>query len=225
MNIFKIVLTSLLSITELFILTKLMGKRQISQLSFFDYINGITIGSIAAEMAINDFNKITAPAVAMVVYAAVAIMISVVSNKSIKGRRLFCGTTTVIMDKGKINRAAMKKCKIDFNELLMQARISGYFDLSKIQTIIIEANGTLSFLPKSDDRPISPSDIEIAPQQETVFTPLIIDGKVIDKNIILRNKSLDWLEREIKKQNVSKFKDVLLALYDGSQLVIFDNQK
>lgn len=225
MTVLKIVLSSLLSIAELFILAKLMGKRQISQLSFFDYINGITIGSIAAEMAVRDFKNIEAPAIAMVVYSASAIIISVICNKSIKGRRFLCGTSTIIMDKGKIHRTAMKKCKIDINELLMQARINGYFDISKIQTIILEANGTLSFLPKSEDRPVVPSDVGITTQQETIFTPLIIDGKVIDKNLILRNKSLDWLNKEIKKQNVSGTKDVLLATFDGSNLIIFDNEK
>ena len=225
MNVLKIALSSLLSVAELFILTKLMGKRQISQLSFFDYINGITIGSIAAEMAIGGFKNMTAPAAAMLIYALAAICISVLCDKSIKCRRFFSGTATVIIDKDKIYRKAMKKAKIDLNELLMQARISGYYDLSKIQTVILEPNGSLSFLPKSEERPLTPADIELSPARETVFTPLIIDGRVIEKNLILRNKSLDWLQTELKKQNVPKSEDVLLALYNGNSLVIYDNQQ
>lgn len=225
MTVLRIVLTSLLSIIELFILAKLMGKRQISQLSFFDYINGITIGSIAAEMATGEFNKIAAPAIAMAVYAAMAICISVISNKSLRGRRIFSGTPTVIMDKDRIYRKAMKKSKLDFNELLMQARISGYYDLSKVQTVIMEANGTLSFLPKSEERPLSPADIELSPKRETVFTPMIIDGRIIEKNLIIRNKSLNWLQNELKKQNAGKAEDVLLAMFDGSTLVIYGNEQ
>ncbi len=225
MQILKIVLTSLLSIAELFILTKIMGKRQISQLSFFDYINGITIGSIAAEMAIRDFKDAGKAAVAMGIYALVATAISFISDKSIKARKVLCGTPTIIFDKGKIYRSAMKKAKIDINELLMQARISGYYDLSKVQTIILEANGTLSFLPKSDDRPVTPSDIDLSPARETVFTPLIIDGKVIEKNLIIINKSLEWLHSQIKKQNVNDEKDILLAVFDGSNFVIFRNEE
>lgn len=225
MSIFKIVLTSLLSIIELFILTKLMGKRQISQLSFFDYINGITIGSVAAEMAIGGFENIAAPAAAMAVYAAAAVLISVISNKSVRARTFFNGTSTVIMDKDRICRKAMKKAKLDFNELLMQARINGYHDLSKVQTVILESNGTLSFLPKSDSRPVSPSDMNMSPVRETVFTPLIIDGRIIDKNLIIRNKSLSWLNSELKKQNAGNPENVLLALFDGNKLIIYRNEQ
>lgn len=225
MKTLKIILTSLLSILELFILTKIMGKRQISQLSFFDYINGITIGSIAAEMAISDPDEGVGAAIAMVVYAIVATAISYVSDKSIRLRKILCGTPTIIMNKDKIYRKAMKKAKIDMNELLMQARISGYFDLSQVQTVILEANGTMSFLPKSDNRPVSPSDIDLTPPRETVYSPLIIDGKIIEKNLIIINKSLNWLHEQIKKQNVSDEKDILLAMFDGSSFVIYKNEE
>lgn len=224
-NALKIVLSSLLSIAELFILAKLMGKRQISQMSFFDYINGITIGSIAAEMAIGGFKNILPPAIAMVVYSAVALCISIVCDKSIKCRQLLCGKPTVIMDKDKIYRKGMKKAKLDLNELLMQARINGFYDLSKIQTIILEANGTLSFLPKSEERPLTPADMNMTPTRETVFTPLIIDGRIIEKNLILKNKSLDWLNAQLKKQNAGSPESVLLALFNGNELVIYDNEK
>lgn len=225
MIIAKTVLTSLLSIAELFILTKLMGKRQISQLSFFDYINGITIGSIAAEMAINGIKKAAVPAAAMAVYALAAVCISLICDKSVTARKFFNGKPAVIMDKGVINRKVMKKEKLDLNELLMQARISGYYDLSKVQTVILEANGTLSFLPKAEERPVTPSDIDIKPQAETLFIPMIIDGRIIEKNLIKSNKSLTWLSEQLKKQNVGKPENVLLALFDGSKLIFYRNEQ
>ena len=224
MRILKIILTSLLSIAELFILTKIMGKRQISQLNFFDYINGITIGSIAAEMATSSFDEAAESAAAMAVYAAVALLISIISEKSVRGRKILCGTPTILVDKDKIYRKSMKKSKIDINELLMQARISGYYDLSKIQTVIMEANGTLSFLPKSDDRPVTPADIDLKPAGETAFVPLIIDGRVLEKNLHAERKSLNWLSEQLKKQNAGNPEDVLLALYDGSRFVVYNNE-
>ena len=129
------------------------------------------------------------------------------------------------MDKDKIYRKGMKKAKLDLNELLMQARINGFYDLSKIQTIILEANGTLSFLPKSEERPLTPADMNMTPTRETVFTPLIIDGRIIEKNLILKNKSLDWLNAQLKKQNAGSPESVLLALFNGNELVIYDNEK
>ncbi len=223
MVIAKIILTSLLSITELFILTKVMGKRQISQLSFFDYINGITIGSIGAEMATGGFEKLAKTSVAVAVYALVAVMISYISDKSIKCRRFLCGTSTVIVDNGEIRKKSMAKEKIDLDELLMQARIKGYFDLSHIQTVILEPNGNMSFLPKSNYRPVSPEDLKLTTDDEQVFTPLIIDGKVIAKNLNLRNKDIKWLKEQIKKQNIKKESDVLLGLYDGKKFIAYRN--
>ena len=109
MEALKIVLTSLLSIAELFILTKLMGKRQISELNFFDYICGITIGSISAEMAIEPLKEFWKPAIAVAVYALVAVGISLITTKSCSARRVLSGKSTVLINNGKIYDKALKK--------------------------------------------------------------------------------------------------------------------
>ena len=149
MDLLKIVFLSLGSIIVLFILTKLMGNREMSQLSMFDYVVSITIGSIAAEMSTSLENNFLEPVIAMVVYGIVATAISYFTCKSIKIRRIVSGRGKILYDNGKLYRKNLIKSKLDLNEFLMQCRINGYFNLADIQTAILEPNGRISFLPVS----------------------------------------------------------------------------
>ena len=128
MEILYVIALSLGSIVAIFILTKLMGYRQMSQMSMFDYINGITIGSIAAEMATSLEENFVQPLVAMIVYAMSALMLSWIGSKSIRARRVIEGKPLVLMDHGKLYRENLKKAKIDVTEFLVQCRVNGYFD-------------------------------------------------------------------------------------------------
>ena len=149
MNIIKIISLSLGSLVILFLLTKLMGNREISQLTMFDYIVGITIGSIAAEMSTSLENNFIEPVVAMLIYGIVSFSISFFTCKSLNMRRFFTGKAKILLDNGKLYRKNFKSAKLDINEFLMECRINGYFNLSDIQTAILEPNGRISFLPKA----------------------------------------------------------------------------
>ncbi len=127
MDLLKIVALSFGSVIFLFILTKLMGNKEMSQLSMFDYIIGITIGSIAAEMATALENDFMQPVVAMAVYAIVSIIISILSYKSLKVRRIISGNSLILLDNGELYRDNLKKAKLDLNEFLMQCRTARIF--------------------------------------------------------------------------------------------------
>lgn len=217
MSIIKIVFLSLGSILVLFILTKLMGNREMSQLSMFDYIVGITIGSIAAEMSTSLENNFWEPVVAMVVYGIVATAISYLSCKSLKFRRFFSGKSKILLDNGKLYRKNFLKAKLDINEFLMQARINGFFNISDIQTAILEPNGRISFIPLSTKRPVNPVDLNINPPSDNVVINLILDGIVLQENLQKTGKDIKWLEKELNKQKISSFNDVFLATYDNEQ--------
>lgn len=127
MDLLKIAALSFGSVIFLFILTKLMGNKEMSQLSMFDYIIGITIGSIAAEMATALENDFMQPVVAMAVYAIVSIIISILSYKSLKVRRIISGNSLILLDNGELYRDNLKKAKLDLNEFLMQCRTARIF--------------------------------------------------------------------------------------------------
>lgn len=214
MEILKIIGLSLGSITVLFILTKIAGQREMSGLSIFDYTIAITIGSIAAEMATSLENNFMQPLVAMVIYAIVTIVISFINMKFVKVRPFFSGKTLILFDNGTLFKENFKKAKIDLNEFLSQCRTNGYFNLSDIKTALLEENGKISFLPYSDKRPVNASDFNIKPNEEGVATNLILDGKIMEKN--LNELKLDklWLNDILQKQGITKIDNIFLATYD-----------
>lgn len=172
-------LTTFGSFAALFAAAKLIGHKQIAQLDFFDYITGITIGSIAAEMA-TELEQPWKPLIAILLYEGITLLLSVAANKFPKTRRYFYGMPVILMDHGKLYRENLKKAKLDLNEFLVLCRQQGYFDLTDIQTAIFEYNGRLSILPVSTQRPATPADLELSPPQELTFTELIMDGQILD---------------------------------------------
>ncbi|MGN0153159.1 MAG: DUF421 domain-containing protein [Lachnospiraceae bacterium] len=214
MEYFTIFYQSLFSIIALLILTKLMGYRQISQFSMFDYINGITIGSIAAEMAVDLEGNFLKPLLAMIVYAVFVIMLSKISQKSIPLRRLINGKAIMIYQNGKIYNENLRKAKMDVDEFLVECRVNGYFDLSQIESAILEPNGKISFLPVTEDRPATPKDLGITPVQEEIFANVIVDGHIMEQNLKHVGRDKNWLNQQLDGQNIKKLEDVFLAICD-----------
>ena len=221
-EVLYIIALSLGSIAAMFVLTKLIGYRQMSQMSMFDYVNGITIGSIAAEMATSLEENFVQPLVAMVVYALAAILLSWCSSKSIRMRKIIEGKPLVLLDKGELYFDSLRKAKIDVNEFLVQCRVNGYFDISKIETAVLEGNGKISFLPKSSDRPATPADLNLSPQQDFMTANVILDGNIMRENLRHTGNDEKWLVNQIKGQGADKISDVLLATCDvNNQVTVF----
>ena len=215
MEIIKIIGLSLGSITILFILTKIMGQREMSQLSIFDYFITITIGSIAAEMSTSLENNFMQPVVAMIVYALITLTVSYLNIKFTKLRPFLSGRTLILYDNGTLFKENFKKAKIDLNEFLVQCRTSGYFNLSDIKTALLEENGKISFLPYSDRRPANPSDFNIKPKEEGIVTNLILDGKVMEDNLKELGFDKLWLNEMLQKQGIIKIENIFLATYSS----------
>ena len=215
-NLISYSILSLSSLIVLFILSKLMGNKEISQLSMFDYTIGITIGSIAAEMATSLEDNFMEPLLAMIVYALIAVLISYISAKFLPVRRVIEGKSVILYDNGKIFRGNFKKMNLDISEFLMQCRVNGYFNLADLQTVILEANGKMSFLPRSTKRPATPEDLSIKPKPENIVVNLILDGKILKENLKFINRDENWLIKEIKKQGFLHLDQIFLATYDNN---------
>ena len=149
MNLLEYILLPLISLIVLFFLTKLMGYRQVTELSLYDYIIGITIGSIASELIMCDFEEILKPLLGMIVYAVFTWLISILTKNYMKFRFFVEGKPLILYENDKLYSKALDKAKIDLNELLMNCRMNGYFDLNEIDKIILETNGKFSFYPKT----------------------------------------------------------------------------
>lgn len=216
MEILKVVLTSLLSAAALFIIAKCIGHKQMSQLDFFDYITGITIGSIAAELA-TELEEPLKPLVAMIIYGAITVILSVATNKMPRIRKFVNGTPTIIMNNGKLYRKNMKKAKLDLSEFMVLCRQEGYFNLCDIQTAIFEYNGRLTILPVSTKRPLNPEDMKLTPQPEHISTEVIMDGRILDENLKRMKLDKTWLNKRLNEQGFKSAKEVFLGLCDEKQ--------
>lgn len=221
MEIFKVILTSLLSAVSLFIIAKIMGHKQMAQLDFFDYITGITIGSIAAELA-TELESPWKPLVAMVIYGAVALGLTVLAHKFPKTRKYVNGTPTILMDNGKLYRKNMKKAKLELSEFMVLCRQEGYFNINDIQTAIFEYNGRITILPKSKKRPLTPEDMNITPEEAAIGTEIIMDGRILHENVKRLGLNLKWLDQQLKKQNYQSEKEIYLGICgNNNKLTLF----
>lgn len=211
MQFLNIFLSSVGSIIVLFLLTKLIGNKEMSQLSMFDYVNSITIGSIAAEMATSLEGDFFKPLLAMVIYGAAALLISICSMNSIKFRRLVGGKALVLLENDKIYMENLKQARIDVNEFLTQCRVNGYFDISDIQTAIWESNGKLSILPKAVARPVTPQDANLEVAEKKPGICVILDGNIMERNLRHTGNDHVWLEKQLRAGGVGNVRDVFLA--------------
>ncbi|MGI5894731.1 MAG: DUF421 domain-containing protein [Candidatus Merdivicinus sp.] len=216
-------ITALSSFGALFLIAKCIGHKQIAQLDFFDYITGITVGSIAAEMA-TELEKPWKPLMAMAIYGGITVLLSIASNKFPRMRKYLNGTPTILMDHGKLYRKNFKKAKLDLSEFMAMCRQQGYFDLTSIETAVFEYNGKLTILPVSSQRPVIPNDIDLSPEQEMLFTELIMDGRILEGNLKRMGLNRAWLDKQLKQSHIDSAQDIFLAVCDRNlKLVLFEN--
>ncbi len=218
----RIIPRSLVSLIVLFLITKAIGKKQVSELSLFDYVIGISIGNFAAEMIMNFDNNYYNGIVAMITFGFIAWLVSYFTMKSMVLRRIIIGTPTVLIQNGKIIEKNLRKMMIDINDLLEQCRSNGTFDVNEIEYAIMEANGKISILPKKEYAPLIVKDMNLKLEKNELVSNVIIDGKIMKSNLENSGKEKDWLLKELKIKG-KKLEDILLATLDNNyKLVIYE---
>lgn len=212
MEILNVVGTALLSVAALFVITKIMGHKQVSQLDFFDYVNGITIGSIGAELA-TELENPHRPLIALAVYGGVSLLLNLLAHKLPSTRKYINGTPTIVFDGGKLYRKNLKKAKLDLSEFMLLCREQGYFDLDQIQTAIFEHNGKLSILPKSANRPATPEDLNLTVKADDIGVEVVMDGRIMGENLSRMGLDGKWLSKQIKAQGFKDAREIFLGVY------------
>ena len=222
MEVLQVVLASLFSAVILFLIAKVIGHKQVAQLEFFDYITGITIGSIAAELATTLDKPWWKPTISMIVFGSITVTLSIITRRFARSRKFINGTPTIILNDSKLYRENMKKAKLELSEFLLLCRQEGYFNLNDIQTAVFEYNGKLSILPKSAKRPLNPEDMELNPKPEHIGTEIIMDGRLLEDNLIRKGLNREWLTKELHKKGCKSEKEIFLGIcYDENQLTLF----
>lgn len=216
---------ALFSLLTLFFITRVIGKKQVSELSLFDYVISISIGNFAAEISMNIDAQLMNGIVAVLIFGLIATLVSIVTMKSITLRRFLIGTPTIIIENGKFAYKNLKRVKLDINDFLESARIAGYFDISNIKYALMEANGQISFLPKEEYVPATPKDLNLKPSKQGLCANVIIDGNIMTNNLKKISKDKEWLEKQLKVKGYKDYDRILLATVDiDEKLCIFDKR-
>lgn len=212
-DILVMILRSVIAVIVLFIISRISGPRQISQLTFYDYIVGISIGSIAAT-AVEREISLWDMVISMIIFGGFAFLFSLSTSKSIVLRRVFSGKPSILIYNGKIIEQSLKKNHYDINDLMLNCRLQGYFNLEDIAFAILETNGELSVMPKADKAPLTPYDMAMKPEKEALEYNLIIDGSVLSENLKYYGKDEQWLKQKLQEQKIKSESEVLLATGD-----------
>lgn len=210
-----VLIDSFVAFIFLFIISKLLGKKQIAQLEFIDYTVGISLGSIAAEMATNTEVPFYYFLIAMTIFFLLAILVALVGRKNTFLKRLLKGKPSTLIYEGKINYKELKKSKIDVNDLLSMLREKDYFDISDVAYAIFEPSGELSVLPKGAQKPVVLEDLNkdlIEPAE--LSDVLIVDGAISYSGLNNVGKDVKWLFQQLKIKSNADLKNILLAVYD-----------
>lgn len=222
----EIVLRTLCAVVVLFLLTKLLGKRQVSQLSFFEYITGITIGSLAAYISLDLDTNWYLGLVALSVWVAISLLIEFLQIKSKRIRDFIDFKATVVIKEGKILEGNLKKERLTSDELMEQLRKKSVFDVADVEFAIMESSGEINVMLVSEKQPLTPNHLNMQPGSVKEPQVVIMDGKVMKEPLGQSGKSEAWLKQELNKNNV-KPEEVYLAQVDSSgqlALDLYDDQ-
>ena len=221
-DIIEVIIKGVISLIFLFFVIKILGKKQISQLNIFDYVIGISLGNIAAEMTINEDITILEGFLAMSIYGFCSLFVSYITIKSIHARRFISGVPIVLIDHGKISKEQLKKVKLDINDLIQDAREDGIFDISEVNYAIMEVSGKVTFLLKSEYDTPSKKDLNIKEKDKGLCANLILDGNIMYENLKNFGKDEKWLQEILLKYH-KKLEDIfLLTCNENEEIKIFD---
>lgn len=193
---------SIIGFFSLFIFARALGKQQISQLNFFDYVLGITIGSIAATLTTDLSSRAWPHWVGLFTWSILGFVMEWVAMKWRYAGKYIDGQPTIIIVNGKILENELKKVRYRVSDILELLRNKDIFDLDQVEYAIIEPNGQISVLKKSEHQPLTPKDMNIYTSPADISTEVIYDGMVFDLNLRQLNRDRKWLNNELKKHGI-----------------------
>jgi uncharacterized membrane protein YcaP (DUF421 family) len=195
----EVALRTLMAVVILFILTRILGKRQVSQLSLFEYITGITIGNLAAYLSLDTDSDWIIGVVALLVWVGVSLGIEFLQLKSKKIRNIVDGKATIVIQNGKILESNLKKERITSDELLELLRRKNVFDITEVEFAIMDTSGELNVLLKKEHQPLTASDINLAVNPEKFSMSVIMDGKIMEQSLKKIGLNENWLLAKLDK--------------------------
>ncbi|KOA18888.1 hypothetical protein CLHOM_26280 [Clostridium homopropionicum DSM 5847] len=220
-----VLVRGIISFFSLLIFARILGKQQISQLTFFDYILGITIGSTASTLTTDLTSRAWPHWVGLITWASLSLLLQYITLKSKKASDYLDDVPAVVIMDGKILEDAMRKSKYRLGELLEQLRDKGVFDLTQVAFAVLEKDGQLSILKKAEYQPVTPKDMKLSVSKVALSSEIIYDGLVIEENLKNIKKDMNWLLSQLKANNISSPSEVFVASFTPPNTIYFDLYK
>ncbi len=211
---FSVALRTVLAFFAILLVTRILGKEQMGELTFYEYVTGITIGSLAADMATITIISPWVILMALVMFAALTFLMGYVSLKNRAARKLLEGEPTLVIQNGKILAKNMSRCRYNIDDMLLQLRTQGVFNVDDVEFAVLESNGQLSVLRKSHKQPVTREDLKIPSGYEGLSSEMIVDGEIIYQNLQQNNLDEAWLILELERQGIHSPKEIMLASLD-----------
>lgn len=211
-NFWEMILRTTISFASLLFLARLLGKKQLSQLTFFHYITGITIGSIAAEIASQKETPFIDGLISLIWWSILTMLMSYISLKSSKARILFDDEPTILIKDGKLSVKSLKSTRMHMDDLLMMLREQSIFSIQDVHYAVLETNGELSVFKKPAQQEATKQDVK-ADVSLPVYMPteIISDGKIVQKNLLELDLDEEWVMRKLRKQGIDSVEDIFYA--------------
>lgn len=221
----NVLFRSVITYFVLLFFTRIMGKKQLSQLTYFDYIVGITIGSIAAAASVDKHINVFQSCFSIIVWSILTVLISILTLKSIKLRLWIDSEPLVIIDKGKVIYKNIKKAKYNIGDLLMQLRNKDIFYIADVEIAVLEPDGKLSVLKKAEKTPITVEDMKIKKPKAGMMVDVILDGNILSEHLLQIKKDKRWVIDQLESRNIYNIKDVVFAgvQADGQIYIVTKN--
>ncbi|WP_315117324.1 DUF421 domain-containing protein [uncultured Clostridium sp.] len=217
-----VVVRSIIGYISLFIFTRVLGKQQISQLTFFDYVLGITIGSLAGTLTTDLSSRAWPHWVGLFTWSVLSYLMQLITMKWMYAAKYINGDPNIVIINGKIMEEALKKMKYRIDDILQLLRDKDIFDLSEVEFAILEPNGKISVLKKAENNPVTAKDMKISVSPSKLSTGLIYDGMIIEENLAKIKKDKKWLMKELKKQKIKDVSEVVLATLESTGNLYID---
>ncbi len=216
-----VIIRSIMAAVALLIFARVLGKKQISQLNFFEYVLGITVGSIAATMSTNLANRALSEFVGLITWIVLVLFLEIVALKNRKMAKIIDGEPLILVENGKIMEDRLAMARYRFDDLVEQLREKDVFSVSDVEFAVLETDGSLSVLKKSQVQPITPSDLNMSTEYKGLSVELISEGQILKQNLLQIDQDEEWLLGELKKRNI-RLEQVTFGLLDTSGRLYLD---
>jgi len=222
-SFWEMIIRTTVTFSVLLLMARILGKEQLSQLTFFNYITGITIGSVAGEIVARDDTHYLNAITSLIWWSLLTITISLISLKSSKSKELLDDKPTIVIKNGKILEKELKSSRLPVTDLSMLLRLQGIFSVKDVHFAVLETNGKLSIFKKVAQQAATKRDVKaqiVVPKY--MPSTIITDGKIVRKNLLGLNLTEEWLIKELKKYGVNSVDQVFYGEIESDGSVYMD---